>query len=44
MLEGDPAASPVRWARASAADQAWQEGLRMTVPDAVTLARGGPAA
>jgi hypothetical protein len=27
-----------------AAEQAWQEGLAMSVPDAVTLARSGPAA
>jgi predicted ATPase/class 3 adenylate cyclase len=43
MLEGDPVAEARAHLTAEAADQAWQEGLVITVPDAITLARGDPA-
>ena len=44
MLEGDPVAEARAHLTQEAAEQAWQEGLAMSVPDAVTLARDGPAA
>jgi predicted ATPase/class 3 adenylate cyclase len=42
MLEGDPVAEARAHLTEEAADRAWQEGLAMTVEDAVALARGGP--
>jgi predicted ATPase/class 3 adenylate cyclase len=42
MLEGDPVAEARAHLPEEAADRAWQEGLAMTVEDAVALARGGP--
>ena len=44
MLEGDPVAEARAHLTQEAAEQAWQEGLAMRVPDAATLARDGPAA
>jgi predicted ATPase len=44
MLEGDPVADARAHLTEEAAEQAWQEGRAMTVPDAVTLARDGPTA
>jgi hypothetical protein len=43
MLEGDPAAEARAHLTGEAADQAWREGLAMTVPDAITLVGGDPA-
>jgi hypothetical protein len=40
MLEGDPVAEARARLTDEEADQAWQEGLGMTVDDAVRLARG----
>ena len=42
--EGDPVAEARRHLSEDAADQAWREGLGLSVSDAVTLARGDPAA
>jgi hypothetical protein len=39
MLEGDPAADARAHLTAEAAQQAWQEGLTMTVPEAIAVVR-----
>jgi predicted ATPase/class 3 adenylate cyclase len=44
ILEGDPVADARAHLTEEAADQAWQEGLTMTVADAVILAGGDPTA
>jgi predicted ATPase/class 3 adenylate cyclase len=44
MLEGDPVAEARIHLPGDAAEQAWREGLGLSVPDAVALARGDPAA
>jgi predicted ATPase/class 3 adenylate cyclase len=44
MLEGDPVAEASAHLSEDAARRAWQEGLAMTVPEAVTLVRDGSAA
>jgi predicted ATPase/class 3 adenylate cyclase len=41
MLEGDPVAEAGAHLSEDATRRAWQEGLTMSVPEAVTLARGG---
>jgi predicted ATPase/class 3 adenylate cyclase len=43
MLEGDPVAEARAHLPEDAADQAWQEGLRMSVPEAAALAGKDPA-
>jgi hypothetical protein len=40
MLEGDPVAEAGAHLSEDAARRAWEEGLTMSVPEAVTLARG----
>jgi hypothetical protein len=40
MLEGDPVAEAGAHLSEDATRRAWQEGLTMSVPEAVTLARG----
>ncbi|HEV3497749.1 MAG TPA: hypothetical protein VHA34_15500, partial [Actinomycetes bacterium] len=42
MLEGDPVADARAHLTEDAAQQAWAQGLTMTVEDATTLAGGGP--
>jgi predicted ATPase/class 3 adenylate cyclase len=44
MLEGDPVADARAHLTAEAAQQAWQEGLTMTVPEAITVVREGTGA
>jgi tetratricopeptide (TPR) repeat protein len=44
MLEGDPVAEAGAHLTADAAREAWQEGLAMSVPEAVALAKDGSAA
>jgi predicted ATPase/class 3 adenylate cyclase len=44
MLEGDPVAEARAHLTADAAQEAWQEGLTMTVPEAVTVVREGTGA
>ena len=44
MLEGDPVAEARAHLTEEAADQAWQEGLTMTVPEAIIVVRSGTAA
>ena len=44
MLEGDPVAEAGAHLTGDAARQAWQEGLAMSVPEAVALAKDGSAA
>jgi hypothetical protein len=43
MLEGDPVADARAHLTEEDAQQAWQEGLALSVQDAVALAKGGPA-
>jgi hypothetical protein len=43
MLEGDPVADARARLTEEDAQQAWQEGLALSVQDAVALAKGGPA-
>jgi predicted ATPase/class 3 adenylate cyclase len=44
MLDGDPVADARAHLTGEAADQAWQDGLAMTVPEAITVVRAGSAA
>jgi hypothetical protein len=44
MLEGDPVADARAHLTEDAARRAWQEGLAMSVHEAVALARGDAAA
>ena len=44
MLEGDPVADARAHLTDEAAQQAWQDGLTMTVPEAITVVRAGTAA
>ena len=44
MLEGDPVAEARAHLTDEAAQQAWQDGLTMTVPEAIAVVRAGTAA
>ena len=44
MLEGDPAADARAHLTDEAAQRAWQEGLTMTVPEAIRVVQDDPGA